>query len=71
MNKSKTERNELQEQSPWSVLEKLARKGAREMPAKAMELEVAEFIEKHRDKTAEDGCRVVVRNGYMEDGAKS
>jgi len=38
MKKSRTERKELQEQSPWTVLEELAREGAREMLGKAMEL---------------------------------
>jgi len=66
MKESKRERQELQEQSPWSVLEELARRGAREMLAKAMELEVTEFTEKHKDKTGEDGHRLVVRNGYMD-----
>jgi transposase-like protein len=32
-----------------------------------MELEVAEFVEKHKEKTGEDGHRLVVRNGYMEE----
>ena len=67
MKKSKTEGQEMQEQSPWSVLEELARKGAREMLGKAMELEVTEFTEKHKDKVDEDGHRLVVRNGYMEE----
>lgn len=67
MKESKRERQELQEQSPWSVLEQLARKGAREMLAKAMELEVREFTEKNKDKVDEDGHRLVVRNGYMEE----
>jgi len=67
MKKSRTERKELQEQSSWSVLEELAREGAKEMLARAMELEVAEFVEKHKEKTGEDGHRLVVRNGYMEE----
>ncbi|HEC61019.1 MAG TPA: hypothetical protein ENI27_02065 [bacterium] len=67
MKKSKTERQEIQEQSPWSVLEELAREGAREMLAKAMELEVTEFTEKHQDNTGKDGRRLVVRNGYMDE----
>jgi len=67
MKKSRTERKELQEQSSWSVLEELAREGAKEMLARAMELEVAEFVEKHKEKTGEDGYRLVVRNGYMEE----
>ncbi len=66
MKESKRERQELQEQSPWSVLEELARRGAREMLAKAMELEVTEFTEKHKDKVDDDGHRLVVRNGYMD-----
>jgi len=65
--KSRTEMHEMQDQSPWSVLEELARRGAREMLAKAMELEVGEFIEKHKDKFGEDGHRLVVRNGYMKE----
>ena len=67
MKKSRTERKELQEQSPWTVLEELAREGAREMLGKAMELEVREFTVKHKDKVDEDGHRVVVRNGYMDE----
>jgi len=67
MKKSRTERKELQEQSSWSILEELAREGAKEMLARAMELEVAEFVEKHKEKTGEDGHRLVVRNGYMEE----
>ena len=66
MKESTTERKEIQQGSPWSVLEELAREGAREMLAKAMDLEVAEFVEKHKDKIGEDGLRLVVRNGYME-----
>ena len=65
MEESTTERLGLQEESPWSVLEELARKGAREMLAKAMELEVGEYIEKQKDRTGVDGRRLVVRNGYM------
>ena len=67
MKKSRTERKELQEQSSWSILEELAREGAKEMLARAMELEVTEFVEKHKEKTGEDGHRLVVRNGYMEE----
>jgi len=37
------------------------------MLARAMELEVAEFVEKNKEKTGEDGHRLVVRNGYMEE----
>jgi transposase-like protein len=55
--------SELQE--PGSVLEELARKGARQLLAQAMEAEVAEFIEKHSGSTDEEGRRLVVRNGHL------
>ena len=67
MEEGRTKQPALQEQSPWSVLEELARKGAREMLASAMELEVRELVEKHKDKIGEDSCRLVVRSGYMEE----
>ena len=41
----------MQEQMPGDVLEELAREGARQLLAQALEAEVAEFIEKHRDMT--------------------
>ncbi len=56
---------ELQGQEPGGVLEELARKGARQMLAQAMEAEVAEFVEKHSGVTDEEGRRLVVRNGYL------
>jgi len=55
--------SELQE--PGGVLEALARKGARQLLAQAMEAEVAEFVEKHSGATDEEGRRVVVRNGHL------
>ena len=55
--------SELQE--PGGVLEELARKGARQLLAQAMEAEVAEFIEKHSGSTDEEGRRLVVRNGHL------
>jgi transposase-like protein len=55
--------SELQE--PGGVLEALARKGARQLLAQAMEAEVAEFVEKHSGTTDEEGRRVVVRNGHL------
>ena len=66
MKEVKAEGRGLQEQSSWSVLEELAREGAREMLGRALKLEVAEFIEAHHEETDERGRRVVVRNGYME-----
>jgi transposase-like protein len=61
----KSANSELQEQTPGNVLEQLARKGARQLLAQAMDAEVAEFIEKHRGMTDEEGRRLVVRNGYL------
>ena len=63
--KDKTPAVQMQQQSPGSVLEALAREGARQMLARAMEAEVAQFIEKHHDKLDSEGRRQVVRNGYM------
>ena len=59
----KSASSELQE--PGGVLEELARKGARQLLAQAMEAEVAEFVEKHSGTTDEEGRRVVVRNGHL------
>jgi putative transposase len=55
----------MQEQLPGSVLEELAREGARQLLAQALEMEVAEFVEKHQSKIDCEGRRQVVRNGYM------
>jgi len=55
--------SELQE--PENLLEALARKGARQLLAQAMEAEVCEFVEKHRAVIDEDGRRLVVRNGHL------
>ena len=52
-------------EEPWSVLEQIARKGAREMLQQALENEVAEYLEAHSDLRDENDHRVVVRNGYM------
>ena len=53
------------QQQPGSVLEELAREGARRMLARALEVEVTEFVDKHRNKIDAEGRRQVVRNGYM------
>ena len=55
----------LQAQLPGSVLEELARAGARQLLAQALEVEVAEFVERHQNKIDAEGRRQVVRNGYM------
>jgi putative transposase len=57
----------LQEQLPGSVLEELAREGARQLLAQALEVEVTQFIEKHQGKIGAEGRRQVVRNGYLPD----
>jgi putative transposase len=63
--KSKTTTVPLQEQLPGGVLEELAREGARKLLAQALEVEVAEFVEKHQSTIDTEGRRQVVRNGYM------
>ena len=65
MEKSKSESREVQDQMPGNVLEEIAREGARTMLAQALELEVEQYIEKHRDKIDQKGLRQVVRNGYL------
>ena len=52
-------------ETSWSVLEKIARKGAKKMLQIAMENEVEEFVQKHSELTDEDGRKAVVGNGYM------
>lgn len=60
-----TKLRDIEAQGPGSVLEEIARRGAQQMLAQAMEAEVALFIDKHADKVDEDGRRKVVRNGHM------
>ena len=48
----------------WSVLEQLAREGARKMLQQALELEIEEYIESHTQDTDSSGRRTIVRNGY-------
>jgi transposase-like protein len=52
-------------QEPGDVLEELAREGARQLLAQALENEVAEFIEEHRGMRDREGRRSVVRNGHL------
>ncbi|MCG9479926.1 MAG: IS256 family transposase [Actinomycetia bacterium] len=54
-----------EQESSWSVLEQIARKGAKKMLQLALENEVEEYIQKHSNLTGEDGKRVVVKNGHM------
>jgi transposase-like protein len=46
------------------LLDQLVRRGAQQMLQKAIEAEVQEFIEQHRDRRDEEGNRLVVRNGH-------
>jgi transposase-like protein len=52
-------------QEPGDILEELAREGARQLLAQALENEVAEFIEEHRGMRDSEGRRSVVRNGHL------
>ena len=65
MSKATRSGQEMQLPSSSSVLEELAREGARQMLASALEEEVAAFVEEHRGEIDAEGRRVVVRNGYM------
>ncbi len=49
-----------------SLLDELAREGARQMLAAALQAEVAAYIDAHRDRVDEVGHRLVVRNGYHD-----
>lgn len=49
-----------------SLLDELVRDGARQMLAAALQAEVAAYVEAHRDAVDENGCRLVVRNGFHE-----
>jgi putative transposase len=47
-----------------SLLDEIARDGARRMLAAALEAEVAAYLDAHRDQLDEAGHRLVVRNGH-------
>ncbi len=49
-----------------SLLDELARDGARLMLAEALQAEVAAYVEAHAELVDEDGRRLVVRNGYHQ-----
>lgn len=55
----------IKEENTWSVLEQVARDGARKMLRLALENEVAEFIAKYCSLIDESGRKVVTKNGYM------
>jgi putative transposase len=49
-----------------SLLDEIARDGARQMLAAALQAEVAAYIEAHGGQLDENGHRLVVRNGYHQ-----
>ena len=49
-----------------SVLDALAREGARRMLASALQAEVAAYIDEHAGQVDEAGRRLVVRNGSAQ-----
>jgi len=55
----------IKEENTWSVLEQVARDGARKMLTLALENEVEEFITKHSGFTDVNGNKAITRNGYM------
>ncbi|HXK36351.1 MAG TPA: IS256 family transposase [Candidatus Paceibacterota bacterium] len=52
-------------ESQRSVLDELAREGARRMLQAALETEVADYLEHHQTLLDDDGHRLVVRNGHL------
>lgn len=54
----------IKEQSP---LDQTLREGARQMLLQAIEAEVSEYVEAHRDEVDGNGRRLVVRNGYAQE----
>lgn len=62
-NGGKREANAEHEDILKETLDDLARKGAKRMIAEALRVEVAEYMERHREARDEGGCALVVRNG--------
>jgi putative transposase len=64
------EENESRQHVPaavgGSLLDQLARDGARQMLAAALLAEVAAYVQAHRGEVDEQGRRLVVRNGFHE-----
>ena len=65
MDKCTKETQFIKEENSWSVLEQVARDGARKMLQLAFKNEVEEFIAKHSNITNENGKKAVTKNGYM------
>lgn len=53
------------EENCWSVLEQIAREGARRLLQQALEKEVEEYLNLHQSFRNEEDRQSVVRNGYM------
>lgn len=65
MNKSNSNSALCPEQeSTWSMLEEVLRKGAQKMLQVIIDQEVDDFVKKHTDLTDTNGHRLVVKNGY-------
>src|SRR5229473_7042796 len=62
-------RQEVPEEAVPSMptLDELAREGARRMLVKALEVEVAEYVEAHREERDGAGHALVVRNGHARE----
>jgi len=56
--------NEVERQRFRKDLDGLALEGARRMITAALEIEVEDFLDRHRSQRGEDGRAPVVRNGY-------
>ena len=65
MNKCTKETQFIKEVNTWSVLEQVAREGARKMLQLALENEVEEFVKKYSNLTDENEKKVVTKNGFM------
>ena len=49
----------------WPFLEQLLQEGARKLLQAAIENEVIDYIQFHKDRRDENGQRLVVRNGHL------
>ena len=48
-----------------SLIEEIAKEGARKMLTSALEKEISEYLEEHQSLKNEKGHRQIVRNGYL------
>jgi transposase-like protein len=65
MNDSTQETKFRKDTDFWSILELIARDGARKMIQQALENEIQEYLEHYQHLTDKDGRKMVVKNGYM------